>query len=196
MQPSPAPTVTRGTARRLALPLLVALTLAVTALGPASEAASVPSKQTWVADTSKALTGSQEYVRDRVARGGTKLALNLDIDNTSLATYYDRGKPVAATLQLVRYAKSLGVHILFNTGRKVPARNATIRQLKAAGYPVDGLCARYKGERIVKSKQRCRNSFAHNGFTLIANIGNRRTDFVGKGYERSFALPNYGNRLG
>jgi hypothetical protein len=192
------PSFARATARRLALPLLLALTvtLAVTGLAPATQAAAMPSKQTWVSDTAKALDGSEAFVRDRVAKGGTKLALNLDIDNTSLATYYDSGKPIAATLQLVKYAKSKGVYILFNTGRRVAQRNATIKQLKAAGYPVDGLCARYKGERLAKSKQRCRGSFVHNGFTLIANVGNRRTDFVGNNYERAFALPNYGNRLG
>jgi predicted secreted acid phosphatase len=142
------------------------------------------------------MNGSRAYVRDRVRKGGTKLALNLDIDNTAIATYYQRGKPVAVTLRLVKYAKSLGVKILFNTGRFVPARAKTIRQLKAAGYPVDGLCAHYRGESLSQSKQRCRQSFVNNGFTIIANIGNRSTDFVGGNYERAFKLPNYGNRLG
>ena len=36
----------------------------------------------------------------------------------------------------------------------------------------------------------------NNGFTIIANIGNRSTDFVGGNYERAYRLPNYGNRLG
>ena len=36
----------------------------------------------------------------------------------------------------------------------------------------------------------------NNGYRMIANIGNRRTDFVGGNYMRAYRLPNYGNRLG
>jgi hypothetical protein len=183
--------------RRALAASLLALTLALTVLLPSTaEAARMPAKKKWVSDTYQAMNGSRAWVRDRVARGGTKLALNLDIDNTSLATYYDRGRPVAVTLRLVRYAKSKGVFILFNTGRNVRQRAATINQLKRAGYPVDGLCAHYKGEPLRTSKQRCRRSFVNNGFTIIANIGNRRTDFIGGNYEKAFRLPSYRNRLG
>jgi predicted secreted acid phosphatase len=103
---------------------------------------------------------------------------------------------VPATLRLARYAKSKGVYVLFNTGRNVSLRKRTIAQLKRAGFPVDGLCAHYKGEPLAASKQRCRRSFVNNGFTIIANIGNRSTDFVGGNYERAYRLPNYNNRLG
>ena len=187
--------------RRVLATAFVALSLCLTMLIPSTaDAARLPSKRQWVSDTYQALYGSRAFVRDRVARAGsgqgTKLALNLDIDNTSLATYYDTGKPVAATLRLVKYAKSKGVYILFNTGRNVRQRAQTIAGLKRAGYPVDGLCAHYKGEPLRHSKQRCRQSFVNNGFTIIANIGNRSTDFVGGNYERAYRLPNYGNRLG
>jgi hypothetical protein len=187
--------------RRVLGAAFVALALSLAVLVPSSAgAAPLPTKKQWVSDTYKALNGSRIFVRDRVARSsnqtGSKLALNLDIDNTSLATKYDTGKPVAATLRLVKYAKSKGVYILFNTGRNVKQRNATIAGLKRAGYPVDGLCAHYKGEALRHSKQRCRQSFTNNGFTIIANIGNRSTDFVGANYEKAYRLPNYGNRLG
>jgi predicted secreted acid phosphatase len=181
--------------RRLFPALIISLALLVTGLSAPSEAA-VPSKSQWISDVYRALSGSQSYIDTRVARGGGKLALNLDIDNTSLATYYDTGTAVAATRRLVRYAKSKGVYILFNTGRNVSQRDRTIAQLKHAGYPVDGLCAHYKGETLSHSKQRCRASFVRNGFHLIANIGNRSTDFTGGNYERAYRLPNYGNQLG
>jgi hypothetical protein len=190
-----APMPRRVLAASAALALTLIVSLAVLLPSPA-DAAGLPGKKQWVADTYKALNGSRVYVRNRVAEGGTKLALNLDIDNTSLATYYDTGKPVAVTLRLVEYAKSKGVYILFNTGRNVRQRAQTIAQLKRAGYPVDGLCAHYKGEALRHSKQRCRQSFVNNGFTIIANIGNRSTDFTGGNYERAYRLPNYGNRLG
>jgi predicted secreted acid phosphatase len=180
--------------RRLIAPALLALALVLSVLVSPAEAA-MPTRQRWVADTYKALNGSRAYVRDRVARGGSKLAINFDIDNTALATHYAAGKAVAPSLRLAKYAKSKGVYILFNTGRNVSQRARTIAELKAAGYPFDGLCAHYPGEALAKSKQRCRLSFVNNGFTIIANVGNRSTDFVGTNYESSHRLPNYGNRL-
>jgi hypothetical protein len=49
---------------------------------------------------------------------------------------------------------------------------------------------------VQHSKQRCRASFRADGFRIVANVGNRSTDFVGGGYERAFKLPDYGGRLG
>jgi predicted secreted acid phosphatase len=182
--------------RRLTATLLLALALVLTGLVTSSDAAAMPSKKQWVADTYKALYGSRAYVRDRVAKGGKRLALNLDIDNTSLETYYSPGQPVPGTLRLVKYAKSKGVYIMFNTGRNSKAHDATLRLLKRAGFPVDGLCMHAKGEALTHSKQRCRQYYVDHGYTLIANIGNRSTDFTGGNYERAFKLPNYNNRLG
>ena len=182
--------------RRLPAALLVAVCLVLTVMVPSSDAARMPSKKKWTADTYKALYGSRAFVRDRVAKGGSKLALNLDIDNTSLATYYATGKPVPGTLRLVEYAKSKGVYILFNTGRNYSAHASTLAQLKRAGFPVNGLCMHNKGESLTHSKQRCRQYYVDHGYKLIANIGNRSTDFTGGNYERSYRLPNYGNRLG
>ena len=86
--------------RRLIAPALVALALVSTVLVPSTQAAPMPSKEQWLHDTVVALSGARPYVADRAARGGRKLALNLDIDNTSLQTYYDTGKAVPATLRL------------------------------------------------------------------------------------------------
>src|SRR4051794_26113733 len=139
--------------RRVLAATFVVLALALTVLVPSTaDAATMPSRSTWVSDTYQALNGSRAFVHDRVAQGGTKLALNLDIDNTSLATYYAKGKPVAATLRLVKYAKSKGVYILFNTGRTAGSRTATVAGLKRAGYPVDGLCMHIKGETLQHGK--------------------------------------------
>ena len=182
------------------LPLLFPLLFLTLGPVPPSPAATspMPTEQQWIDLTARDLTGAQDYVRDRVAQGahGRRLALNLDIDNTSLATYYDRGHAVRATLDLATYAHSQGVSVLFNTGRWVSMRSSTLTELRAAGYPVDGLCTRYRGEALEHSKQRCRASFVRHGFTLIANVGNRSFDFVGRDYERRYWLPNFGNRLG
>ena len=114
----------------------------------------MPSKQAWLDDTVKALSGSRTYVGKRVANTPGRLALNLDIDNTSLQTYYDRGKAIPATLRLARYAKARGVSIFFNTGRHVSKHDRSIRELRRAGFPVDGMCLKQRWETLSESKRR------------------------------------------
>ena len=162
----------------------------------ASSATALPSKRQWLADTRAAMYGSRSYVGHRVARGGHRLAVNFDIDNTSLATYYDRGAAVPVTLRFARYARSHGVALLFNTGRRRDRLSGVARSLRRVGYGVRELCGRRPGEALTHGKQRCRRHFRAEGYTLIANVGNRSTDFTGGGYERAFRLPSYGNRLG
>ena len=158
----------------------------------------VPTRAQWLADVKAVMAGSRPYVRERVAAKGAdeKLAINFDIDNTVIATYYDGGGPIP---QMVRFAKlldRLGVEMVFNTGRLANQRQRTITQLTRAGFPVVGVCLRTKGETLPVGKQRCRDSFIADGYTLIANVGNNDTDFIGDGYERAYQLPNYGGELG
>lgn len=172
------------------LPLVVLLPVALTA--PAQ--AAVPSEQQWLRDVAARMQGSQAYVDRRVAAGGTRLAINLDIDNTSLASHYEYGAAIAVVLRFAVHAHARGVTLLFNTGR-VRGEGRLLRaerQLTAAGYPVGEVCGRSSStERLEHSKRRCRAHFADEGYTLIANLGNRMTDFRGGGYERAFMLPGY-----
>ena len=182
--------------RRLVTVSTMTVILVLSVMVAPTQAATMPSKRAWLNDTVQALYGSRTYVGSRVADTSGKLALNLDIDNTSLQTYYDRGKAIPATLRLVRYAKSKGVYILFNTGRLGSQRTKMVAQLRRAGFPVDNVCTRQYGKSLSYGKQRCRQIYVNRGFRLIANIGNRSTDFVGGNYMRAYKLPNYGNRLG
>ncbi len=122
-----------------------------------------------------------------------RLAVNFDIDNTVIATYYDGG---GAIPQMLRFAKLLDRlrrrRGLQHRPRRPTSRQRTVRQLTRAGFPVDEVCLRSKGETLPVGKQRCRDHFIDEGYTLIANVGNNDTDFVGDGYERAFRLPNYG----
>jgi predicted secreted acid phosphatase len=133
-------------------------------------------------------------VKARVAAAspGETLAINFDIDNTVIATYYDGGGPIPLMTRFSRLLARQGVAMVFNTGRSANQRDRTIKQLTRAGFPVAGLCLRNQGETLPAGKQRCRDSFIAEGYTLIANIGNNDTDFVGDGYERAYRLPNYG----
>ena len=194
------------------LGLLLAL---VVALGPASVAVEasasapaldghhaakrkVPTRAQWLADVKAAMQESRPYVRERVAAKtpDEKLAVNFDIDNTVIATYYDGGGPIPKMLKFARLLDKLGVALVFNSGRLANQQQRTVTQLTRAGFPVAGVCLRKKGETLPVGKQRCRDRFVDEGYTLIANVGNNATDFEGDGYERAFVLPNYDGVLG
>ena len=183
--------------RRLSVTTLCSLLLLVgVAVTPA--AAAVPSKKQWVADTYQAMRGSRTYVGNRVERGGHMLAVNLDIDNTSLASHYAYGDPVAVTLRFVKYARAHGVKVLFNTGRVRGGGRLqeALRLLRHAGYRPTDICGRRtSSEGLTHSKQRCRRHFVNEGYTLIANVGNLPSDFTGHHYEPAFRLPNYDRQL-
>jgi predicted secreted acid phosphatase len=157
--------------------------------------AAMPSYKKWLADTRAAMYGSRAFVDARPAAPGEQLAINLDIDNTALSTKYRPGRATPVVLRFAQYAHSRGIKVFFNTGRQSGLTNVAA-QLRRVGYPVDAICGRAYGESLTSSKQRCRQQFTTGGFTIIANVGNRSTDFVGTNYERAFKLPSYGNRLG
>lgn len=188
--------------------LLVALACALFPVAPAAVASpapstdretsarDVPTRDEWLADVKAAMQGSRAYVRERAASGDKMLAINFDIDNTVIATYYDGGGAIPQMLRFSNLLKRKGVAMLFNTGRSADQRERTLDELRDAGYPVAKLCLRKAGEALAHGKQRCRSKFVKRGYTLIANIGNRDTDFEGGGYERAYRLPNYDGELG
>lgn len=179
--------------------LALALLLSV-GLGPAPASADPghPSRAEWLQDVRQEMKGSGDYLRERTASGDARLAINFDIDNSTIATHFDgRGAgAIPRILRFARLAQKLGVKVFFNTARPHALRQRTIEQLTGAGYVVNRLCMRRDGEDVPASKQRCRAKFAAQGFTLIANVGNNRTDFVGGGYEKAYRLPNYTGALG
>lgn len=179
-------------------PVLVSTPTSTSA--PAS-ASRLPSKEQWKRDVHEAMAGSQAYL-DRVAARaapGERLAVNLDIDNTMLATHYNHGHPVGDTFRFVARARELGMAVLVNSARVKSRRQATILELSRAGYKgahaFDELCLRRSGVDAASSKQACRARFIGQGYRLVANVGNRGTDFVGGGYDRGFKLPNYHHGL-
>jgi predicted secreted acid phosphatase len=154
----------------------------------------VPTRAQWLADVKAAMQGSRAYVRQRVAAKAAdeRLAVNFDIDNTVIATYYDGGGAIPLMLRFARLLDRLDVALVFNSGRVASQQPRTVAQLRRAGFPVAEVCLRNQGETLPVGKQRCRDHFADEGYTLIANVGNNATDFVGGGYERAFRLPSYG----
>src|SRR3954449_7806887 len=125
-----------GPVRRLfpaVLAVLATLALVLAGTVPAEAAKRLPSKRHWVKDTRKAMYGSRAWIDTRTSQPKStdgQLAVNLDIDNTSLATKYAPGKPVAVTLRFVKYADAHGVAVLFNTGRLATKLSRITQQLR------------------------------------------------------------------
>jgi predicted secreted acid phosphatase len=167
---------------------------APTAMQTTAAKKKVPTRAQWLADVKAAMNGSRSYVRQRVAAQGPgqRLAINFDIDNTVIATYYAGGGAIPQLLRFSKLLERLHVAMVFNSGRLADQHQRTVSQLTRTGFPVAEVCLRDKGETLAGGKQRCRDSFIDEGYTLIANVGNNDTDFVGGGYERAFRLPNYG----
>jgi predicted secreted acid phosphatase len=194
-------------ARKLLLPVVATISLMLLAPTPVSPmaiaaetsvAVQLPSKSQWRRDVRRAMAGSGKFLHARLERAepGERLAINFDIDNTTLATHYNRGEPVRRVLRFAKHAQRHGVYILFNTGRSQEKLADTPARLAGAGYLVAEICTRPAGVKLVKGKKQCRRHFREEGYTIIANVGNRRTDFVGRNYGRAFKLPSYHNRLG
>jgi hypothetical protein len=171
--------------------------LLVVGLVQPTTARALPGEEAWRADVREAMAGSRAYLERRDDRGGRGLAVQLDIDNTALATHYAPGRAVPPVRRFARRAHRLHMRVLFNTARPGGDGNLrhTARALRRAGYPVTRICGRRRGEGVLHGKKRCRRRFREMGYVLVANVGNRSTDFAGGGYERAFRLPSYDGRL-
>ncbi|MGX1850502.1 HAD family acid phosphatase [Streptomyces sp. NPDC055299] len=190
----------RGTkAALMAGAVLCALATSPTAAQAAPPSDSLPSKSQWLRDVAPVAAELHSDLKHRLAhvRSGEKPAVVLDIDNTSLATHYDEGQPVKAILDATEYAHEHGAAVLFASYRSADSKRATTRQLTSAGYTVDGLCLKPGGHSPGKAQVKlgCRKQYEGKGYTLIANVGNRSTDFEGGHYEKGFKLPDYGGAL-
>lgn len=154
---------------------------------------------------------------------GSRPALVLDIDETSLSNWpqlkindfgyikaggcdLDRGPcaapawemmgraaVIAPTLELYRQARAAGVAVFFITGRPEAEREATARNLAAAGYEGwAGLVLRAPGAHgsaaDYKTAERAR--IEAQGYTIIANMGDQDSDLAGGHAERTFKLAN------
>jgi acid phosphatase len=146
------------------------------------------------------------FLRQRAAhrRPLEKLALILDIDETSLSNYREmaggdfaynpaafnawiesaQAPAIPGTLRLFKEAERLGVNVLFITGRSETLRDATERNLRAQGFdrwqelamrPADPGSA-----TIGEFKQTARGQMVAKGYTLALNVGDQWSDLQGQ----------------
>lgn len=147
-----------------------------------------------------------EFLRRRAAHGrtGEKLALVLDIDETTLSNYaqlrkvdfaYDaaafdawvktaQAPAIAGTLRLYKEAQRLGVNVFLITGRPEAEREATERNLREQGF--DGwrrLTLRApaaSAQSTIEYKSGARAAIVAEGYTLVLNVGDQWSDLNGE----------------
>jgi predicted secreted acid phosphatase len=105
-----------------------------------------------------------------------------------------RDKPIVPTLELYREARRRGVAVFFITGRHESLREATERNLKAAGYDEwTALVMEPEGlhpNAAADFKAPARRNIVDQGYTIVVNMGDQDSDLE-RGYaERKFKLPD------
>ncbi|HSD23923.1 MAG TPA: HAD family acid phosphatase [Solirubrobacterales bacterium] len=140
-----------------------------------------------------------------------KLAIVLDIDETSLSNYTqlnlnDFGNASAAlavaavagtspaiapTLDLYRRARAAGISVFAITGRPSVIETQTRQNLDGAGYAdLAGIFFKPSGEAVIPFKSGQRAALEGQGYRIVANVGDQESDLAGGHADRSFKLPN------
>ncbi|MFH1868156.1 MAG: HAD family acid phosphatase [Candidatus Omnitrophota bacterium] len=143
-----------------------------------------------------------------------KLAVVLDIDETSISNWQDilkedfgynksiwdkwadkaQAPAIKPTLELFNQAKKMGISVFFITGRRESLRDVTVKNLHYAGYsdwknlimvPDDA-----NVPRIETFKTAARKKIDEEGFHIIINMGDQRSDLKGGFADRTYKLPN------
>jgi acid phosphatase len=137
-------------------------------------------------------------------RPNEKLALILDIDETTLSNYQEllktgfafnpatfdawaataQATAIPGTLRVYKEAQRLGVSIFFITGRSETMRAATVRNLRAQGFDRWNLLVmrpvNHENQTIGEFKAVTRSQIAAAGYTLALNVGDQWSDLKGK----------------
>jgi hypothetical protein len=166
-----------------------------------------------------AQTRRAEVMLDRVIatkKAGEKLAVVLDIDETSLTNYcemvkedygylpgvYEKwlgspesGMPIEGTLRLFKKARAAGLEVFFITGRADDLRKDTERNLGLAGFKGwKGLALRVGAQQHMKTaeyKSEERQKIVNAGYRIVLNMGDQWSDLNGTARgEMSVKLPN------
>jgi acid phosphatase len=144
------------------------------------------------------------FLRQRAAhkKPNEKLALVLDIDETTLSNYQEeigadfgfvkknfdawamsaQASAIPGTLRLYKGAQKLGVSVFFITGRPEDEREATERNLRAQGFDGwQGLALRpanHGKQTTIEFKSGERAKIAQ-GYKLVLNVGDQWSDLKG-----------------
>jgi acid phosphatase len=149
-------------------------------------------------------------------KAGERLAMVLDIDETSLSNYCEMKREdygflatmfnawevsseadmaLPGTLRLFNRARAAGVEVFFITGRPGDQRAATAKNLEAAGYKGwKGLSLREGPQKTmptVEYKSEERKKIVDAGYRIVMSVGDQWSDLNGEPRaEISVKLPN------
>ena len=166
-------------------------------------------------DIKAVITSAMDYLKQRVSQQhNKKLAIVLDIDETSLSNYKDMldlnfggtyeeiqlaedkglDPAIESTLELYKYAKAHDVSVFFITGRSEDERTITAQNLKHEGYSSwDGLILRdgeYLKTSAEKYKVAMRRKLVDEGYDIVLNISDQQSDIAGGYADKTYKLPN------
>jgi predicted secreted acid phosphatase len=166
-------------------------------------------------DFANVIQKAMRYLELRIERQdfrGRKPAIILDIDETALSNYSnilrldfagsiekirqgeELDEVLPATLKLYRYAKANKIAVIFLTCRFEEERQETEAHLKKAGFVnFDGLILRdgiYKKISASAYKTAMRKQLYDQGYTILLNLGDQKSDLKGGYADKSFKLPN------
>lgn len=167
----------------------------------------------YMRDLDAVASSARSWVEQRAAKGGEKLTVVFDLDETLLFNWphisamdfgyvpsaWDRwvdeakAPAIDPVREVYRTARRLGVEVVYITGRPESQREGTERNLKAiecADHAVL-ICKppTHRGSSAA-FKTAARHRLISEGRTIIANIGDQFADLEGGASERIFKLPN------
>ena len=153
------------------------------------------------------------FLKAAAAKPGKK-AIVFDIDDTCLSNYpieretgfgfvpylwndwaFGATAPaIQPTLGLYQLARAKGVDIFFITGRKENLRSCTEENLRRRGFgEYAALLMKpesYDKPSVIPFKSGERKKIAHQGYRILASVGDQWSDLKGGYAERIFKLPN------
>jgi acid phosphatase len=171
----------------------------------------------WARDTATALkTARRDLLRGlKHVRKGAKPAIVLDIDDTSLTQYpcrkpgdlpFDDGAKgvecvmsstlpaIAPTRSFYRLAQRKKVRVFFITGRGDATRDATVANLRLAGFTGKHTLilrpASTFGPSVVPYKSGERKRLVRAGYDILVNVGDQLSDLEGGAADRRVKVPN------
>ena len=119
----------------------------------------------------------------------------VDWDLSGLATCAVDGEgTVTPVLSLYRYARKQGVRVVMITGRPQALAGVARQLLRRLGYSSGfQLVLRPASDTrnsVVPYKSAARAAVERRGFTILANVGDQRSDLAGGHAKRRYKLPN------
>jgi predicted secreted acid phosphatase len=155
--------------------------------------------------------GAKKKGRSAAKCKPVKLALVLDIDETSLSNYQQLSladfsnasaalataavagisPAIAPTLDLYQRARAANISVFAITGRPAAIETQTRQNLNNAGYTdLSGIFFKPSSDQVVPFKSGQRAALEGQGYRIVANVGDQESDLAGGHADRSFKLPN------